>query len=150
MTESYLRPGLPAPVPENDALDTPYWEGTRKGELWVQRCTKCRTWQWGPEWICHGCLSFDVGWEKVAGRGRIYSWERPWHPVHPALKEQGPYIVVLVELPNAGNIRMLGNLLGDPRQEVTIGTEVEAVFEPHDDAKPPFTLVQWRVARPSS
>jgi len=21
---------------------------------------------------------------------------------------------------------------------------VEAVFEPHDDAAPPFTLVQWR------
>ena len=41
---------------------------------------------------------------------------------------------MLVELPHAGNIRMLGNLLGDPRQEVTIGAPVEAVFEPHDDA----------------
>jgi len=64
--------------------------------------------------------------------------------VHPALKDQGPYIVVLVELPHAGNIRMLGNLLGDPKQQVRIGAEVEAVFEPHDDAKPPFTLVQWK------
>jgi hypothetical protein len=25
-----------------------------------------------------------------------------------------------------------------------IGAPVEAVFEPHDDAAPPFTLVQWR------
>ena len=41
---------------------------------------------------------------------------------------------MLVELPHAGNIRMLGNLLGDPQQEVTIGAAVEAVFEPHDDA----------------
>jgi uncharacterized OB-fold protein len=64
--------------------------------------------------------------------------------VHPALKSHGPYIVVLVELPDAGNVRMLGNLLGDPQQDVPIGAEVEAVFEPHDDAKPPFTLVQWR------
>jgi hypothetical protein len=39
---------------------------------------------------------------------------------------------------------MLGNLLGDPHQEVTIGSEVQAVFEPHDDAAPPFTLVQWK------
>ena len=30
------------------------------------------------------------------------SWERAWHPVHPALKDHGPYIVVLVELPDAG------------------------------------------------
>jgi hypothetical protein len=40
---------------------------------------------------------------------------------------------------------MLGNLLGDPRQDVRIGSAVEAVFEPHDDATPPFTLVQWRI-----
>ena len=79
------------------------------------------------------------------GRGVIYSWERAWHPVHPALKGHGPYIVVLVELPHAGGIRMLGNLLGDPRQPVTIGARVEAVFEPHDDAKVPFTLVQWKI-----
>lgn len=142
----YLRPGLPAPQPESDGLDAPYWAGTRQGELWVQRCARCRTWQWGPEWICHKCLSFDMGWERVEGLGRIYSWERPWHPVHPALKEQGPYVVVLVELPHAGNIRMLGNLLGPPLQEVVIGAAVEAVFEPHDDARPPFTLVQWRIA----
>ena len=41
---------------------------------------------------------------------------------------------------------MLGNLLGDPDQEVTIGASVEAVFEPHDDAPAPYTLVQWRLA----
>ena len=57
-----------------------------------------------------------------------------------------PYIVVLVELPQAGNIRMVGNLLGDPQQDIVIGSEVEAVFEDHDDVDPPFTLVQWRSA----
>ena len=142
---SYLPQGLPAPVPENDGLDKPYWEGTRQGVLKVQRCKACKTWQWGPEWICHKCLSFDLDWVDVQGKGRIYSWERSWHPVHPALKGHGAYIAVLVELPAAGNVRMLGNLLGDPQQTVAIGSEVEAVFEPHDDAKPPFTLVHWRV-----
>lgn len=74
----------------------------------------------------------------------IYSWERAWHPVHPALRGHRPYIVVLVELPQAGGVRMIGNLLGDPEQVVSIGAAVDAVFEPHDDATPPFTLVQWR------
>ena len=146
MATSYLPAGMPAPVPEADGLDRPYWEGTRSGELRVQRCRACQGWQWGPEWICHRCLSFDLGWEPVAGRGAIYSWERPWHPVHPALRDHGPYVVVLVELPHAGGIRMVGNLLGDPRQDVRIGAAVEAVFEPHDDAKTPFTLVHWRLA----
>jgi uncharacterized OB-fold protein len=66
--------------------------------------------------------------------------------VHPALKEAGPYVVVLVELPHAGGIRMLGNLLGDPQQPVRIGAPVVAVFEPHDDAQAPYTLVHWRSA----
>ena len=79
------------------------------------------------------------GWEDVAPTGIIYSWERVWHPVHPALVASVPYVVVLVELPHADNIRMVGNLLGDRRQEVPIGAAVHADFEDHDG----YTLVQW-------
>jgi uncharacterized OB-fold protein len=139
---TYLPPALPVPRPSVDGLDTPYWEAARRHELLVQRCNACGTWQWGPEWICHTCHSFDVGWAPVEGRGRIYSWERVWHPVHPALKDACPYLVVLVELPEAGNVRMVGNLLGDPLLSVAIGAEVEAVFEDHPEDE--FTLVQWR------
>jgi hypothetical protein len=39
---------------------------------------------------------------------------------------------------------MVGNLLGDPMQAVEIDAAVEAVFEAHDEATPPFTLVHWR------
>jgi uncharacterized OB-fold protein len=144
---TYLPAGLPAPVTETDRLDLPYWEGTRQGVLKVQRCGACNTWQWGPEWLCHHCRSWDMRWVAVEGRGRIWTWTRCWHPVHPALRNHGPYIAVLVELPHAGNVRMLGNLLGDPRQEVTIGAPVVAVFEPHDDTAAAYTLVQWRIER---
>lgn len=142
----YLPPGLPAPMPSRDGLDTPYWEGLKDNKLLVQRCKSCHAWQWGPEWLCHSCRSFDLGWREVMGTGLIYSWERVWHSVHPALQEHGPYIVVLVELPEANNIRMVGNLLGDPRQDITIGAPVTAVFEHHPDGKVPFTLVQWQLA----
>ena len=144
MAEPYLALGLPAPRPSPDGLDTAYWEATRRHELVVQQCGACSAFQWGPEWICHRCLSFDVGWSPVSGRGRIYSWERVWHPVHPALKEQGPYVIALVELADADGARMIGNLLGDPNAPVEIGAEVEAVFEDHPDAQTPFTLVHWR------
>lgn len=146
-TAYYLPEGLPRPMPAPDGLDRPYWEAAARGELMVQRCNACGTWQWGPEWICHKCLSFDIGWQQVPGDGRIYSWERPWHPVHPALREHGPYIVVLVELPQAGNVRMVGNLVGDPKQTVEIGAPVEAVFEHHESADPPYTLVHWRIRK---
>jgi uncharacterized OB-fold protein len=144
MNAPYLPPGLPVPVPEPDGVSAPYWEGLRAGVLRVQRCPHCGTWQFGPEWICHACLRFDPDWVEVAATGRIYSWERVWHPVHPALKERGPYLAVLVELPHAGHVRMVGNLLGDPMQEVRIGMEVAGVFEHHPDAAPPYSLLQWR------
>jgi uncharacterized OB-fold protein len=144
VTTSYLPAGLPVPQPESDGLSAPYWEGAKSDKLVVQRCRACGAWQWGPEWICHKCLSFDMGWEACEPVGRIYSWERSHHPVHAALKGHGAYISVLVELPHADNVRMVGNLLGDPMQVVTIGAEVEAVFE-HHDGDIPYTLVQWRV-----
>ncbi len=139
----YLPEGLPAPAPTVDGLGAEFWEATKRHELLVQRCNSCKNYQWGPEYCCHKCLSFDVGWEQISTRGRIYSWERSWYPVHPALRDGVPYIAVLVELPQAGNVRMLGNLLGDPQQAITIGAEVEAVFEDHDLPEP-YTLVQWR------
>lgn len=143
MTNFYLPSGLPAPNTA-DPLMAPYWEATRRQVLAIQSCQGCGAWQWGPEWICHRCHSFDLVWKEVAGEGLIYSYQRIWHPVHRALNGHGPYLAVLVELPRAGNVRMIGNLLGDPREDVKMGARVSAVFEPHDEASSPFTLVHWR------
>ena len=132
-------------MPETDGLSAPYWEGLREEHLLVQRCTACATWQFGPEWICHRCHSFDVHWTEIEPKGRIFSWERVWHPVRPNLKDHGPYLVVLIEMPLAGNIRLIGNLLGDPHQEVTLGAEVEGMYEHHNDSEPAYTLLQWRL-----
>lgn len=143
---SYLPSGLPIPVAEHDGLSAPFWNGLRQGKLFVQRCQHCEAWQFGPEWICHVCHQFDPSWQDVEPRGRIYSWERVWHPSHDALTDHPPYLAVLVELQCAGDVRLVGNLLGDPMQEVAIGSEVEGVFEHHPDASPPFSLLQWRLA----
>lgn len=149
MNATYLPPGLPVPSPEPDGLSEPYWTGLRHGRLLVQRCTHCGSWQFGPEWICHHCHAFDPGWQEVAPQGHVYSWERVWHPSHPVLKETVPYLVVLVELPHAGQVRMVGNLLGDPLQTVRIGDPVEGVFEHHVHVDQPHTLLHWRIAAPS-
>lgn len=141
---SYLPAGLPAPTPENDGLSAPYWQGLTQNRLLVQRCPACKTWQWGPEWICHQCHRFDPEWVEVEARGTIYAFQRVWHPVHPALKGHGPYIAALVELPSAGSIRMLGNLLGDPQINCQIGDAVTGQFEHHPNRQPAYSLLHWR------
>jgi len=144
-SEHYLPTGLPIPGPERDGLSKPYWEGLKAGRLVIQRCSGCGIWQWGPEWICHSCHSFDLAWEEVRAEGRIYSWERVWHAVHPALKTAVPYLVVLVELREPKTVRLIGNLLGNPHLQVSIGAEVVGEFEHHTASEPPFSLLQWRV-----
>ncbi|MEO9230728.1 MAG: zinc ribbon domain-containing protein [Devosia sp.] len=145
MNQPYLPAGLPEPEADNEGLSAPYWNGLKERRLLVQRCPTCGTWQFGPEWLCHRCHRFDPIWAEVTPEGVIHSWERVWHPAHPALKDRGPYLVVLIELPQAGGVRMLGNLLGDPMQNVLIGSAVHGVFEPHTDTDAPYTLLQWQL-----
>jgi uncharacterized protein len=144
MSDAYLHPGLPAPAPARDGLDAPFWTSLTEERLVLQRCQACRRWQWGPEWVCHRCRSFDLVFEPIEPNGTIYSYERVWHPVHPALQRQGPYLVVLVTIDGADEARVIGNLLGDPHQAVEIGAAVTGVFEHHPLAAAPFTLLHWR------
>ena len=148
---TYLPEGLPQPVVDSEGLSAPFWQGLRERRLLVQCCTQCNAWQFGPEWICHDCHTFDPDWAEVPPVGRIFSCERVWHPVHPALKDHGPYIVVLVELLHAPGLRLLGNLLGDPHQKVEIGAQVAGFFEDHQPSGgiSNFTLLQWRLVEPS-
>jgi len=87
-----------------------------------------------------------LGYDAVEPRGVLYSHERVWHPVHPALAGQGPFVVALVALPQADDVRLVGNLLGDPMQPLEIGTPVEGVFEHHGEGDQGFSLLQWRVS----
>jgi uncharacterized OB-fold protein len=142
----YLPAGLPVPVVPEGALGAPYFAAAREGRLVAQRCRGCGGWQWLPEWLCHRCHSFDLAYEPVEPEGVVHTWQRAWHPTHPALVGHGPYLVVVVELPQADGIRMVGNLLGDPMEPVEIGSPVRAEFEHHtdEDGHPAYTLVQWR------
>ena len=141
-----LDASLPAPVPTADGLDAPYWAGTRAHELRVQQCAACGTFRWAPEWICYRCHSFATEWPAVEPHGVLFSHQRVWHPVTPALATAVPYVNILVELPQAGGVRMIGNYAGDPLDALAIGTPLVAVFEDHDDAAVPYTLVHWKKA----
>jgi hypothetical protein len=73
-SSTYLPAGLPVPVAEPDDLSAPYWAGLRQNRLMVQQCSHCRTWQFGPEWLCHRCHAFDPSWTEIEPCGRIFSW----------------------------------------------------------------------------
>ncbi len=143
--QTYLPSSLPPPKPEPYGLDAEFWQAAAQGQLVIQRCSDCKTWRWGPEWICPHCHSFSSFYEPVAPEGTLYAYERVWHPAHPILKEATPYCVAVVELPHAGGVRMIGNLLGNPLDPPEIGARVKATFEINESDDAQYALVQWRV-----
>jgi uncharacterized OB-fold protein len=129
-----------------EGLGQGFWEGAKRHVLCLQRCLDCKTWQGAPEVVCRHCGSDRLGEEELAEtKGILYSWQRVWYPVHPALKDAVPYAVVLVAMPNAPAVRLVGNLVNDPGGPLPIGATLEAVFEDHGDDEVVYTLIQWRL-----
>ncbi len=145
MNASYFAPGLPIPAPDKQGPAVPFWKGLLCNELRIQKCRRCGAWQWGPEYICSACHSFELEWVEVEPTGRIYSWTRVWQASQPALAQAAPYLVVLVELDAAPNVRLIGNLLGPGLQDAPIGAPVRGAFERHDHDSVPYALLLWRL-----
>lgn len=123
------KPRLPRPAMEIDTA--PYWEACRRHELRTQRCLDCGTYRFPPRAICYNCGSFKAEWARTSGRGKIYSWVVPHHPVHPATKELVPYAVVLVELEEGP--RMITHIVDCQWGEIYAEMPVELVWEDVDE-----------------
>jgi uncharacterized OB-fold protein/acyl dehydratase len=124
-------------------LDSEYfWEGTRLGELRIQRCADCGTLRHPPGPMCPSCHATKRDHIVASGRGTVYSFVVHHHPPVPG--KITPFVVGLIELEEG--LRIMGNVLCAP-DDVRIGLPVEVKFEQVDDA---LTLAQWQpVGTPS-
>lgn len=105
---------IPAPGPERDALNSPYWDSLANGVLSFQRCNAC-----GHAWLparseCPHCLADDWRWMPAAGGAKLISWVVYHMAYHPAFANRLPYTVAVVELDEGP--RLISNLVkpGDP------------------------------------
>jgi len=138
MVTEYKKP-LPNPLHTETSL--PFWEAAKRHELLMPRCRKCERLFFYPREACPVCLSPDIGWEKLSGRGRLYSYTVIHQPVFPAFQEDVPYIYAMIQLDEGP--RMISNLVNCPAEEAKIGMPVVAVF---DDVTPEVTLVKFQPA----
>ncbi len=117
--------GLPGPLPD---LDTqPFWDGCNEGRFLLPTCHDCGTVRWPPGPMCPACQSEQTDWVDWTGPGKVYSWTVVHHAAHPALAEQIPYIIALVEV--APSVRVLGNVIGCAPEDMRADMEVELFFE---------------------
>ena len=99
---SESRRALPEPTPET----AHFWEGTREGELRLQRCDGCRQAYFPPRPFCPGCGSREVRVFAASGRATLHSYVINHRP---APGFDAPYAIAVVELEEGP--RMMTNIV---------------------------------------
>ena len=114
------------PVPRMSAESTPYWDGTRAGELRFQRCNACATPNFGPGLACRACRGRELTWVAGSGRGAVFSWTVVWRPQTPAFEV--PYAPAIVRLDDGYDL--LTALVGLDHGDIAEGLRVAVEFHP--------------------
>ena len=128
---------LPEPTPETRH----FWDGTKAGELRLQRCRVCDEAYFPPRPFCPRCTSRDVAIERASGRANLLSYVISHRPT-PGFET--PFSIAIVELEEGP--RMLTNIVGCEQTPNALVLDMPLVveFEPISDA---ITLPRFRPAR---
>ena len=134
MSEVKQKP-VPRPAPES----APYWAAARERRLSIPKCEDCSGYWFPPSRTCPHCLSGNVTFSDVSGRGKVYSFVTFHRVYHPAFEGETPYVVALIELEEGP--RLLSNIVGVAPEDVRCESAVEVVFEDVGEATiPKFRL----------
>jgi uncharacterized OB-fold protein len=116
-----------------------FWEATREQRYLVQWCASCSTPIFYPREACPSCLTSDaLEWKESTGKGTVHAVSVQHRPGNPAMTDQVPYVVALVDL-DAGaadaTIRVMSNVVNCGPEQVRIGDPVDLVWEVLTDGR---------------
>src|SRR4051794_8343883 len=128
----------PKPTPETQH----FWDGTKAGELRLQRCDACAHVYFPPRPFCPSCASRKVSVFKASGKGFLYSYVINHRPAAPGFTP--PYAIAVVELEEGP--RMMSNIIDCPQtpEALELDMKLEVAFEALDDK---ITLPVFRPAK---
>jgi hypothetical protein len=117
---------LPAITPETRH----FWEGTRTGELRLQKCAACKHVYFPPRPFCPQCASSDVSVFRASGHATLYSYVIHHRPVPGFVP---PYSIAVVELEEGP--RMMTNIVEVPQtpEALRLDMPLEVVFQRIND-----------------
>jgi uncharacterized OB-fold protein len=125
----------PLPIPTTQ----PFWDGLAADEVRIQHCGACGTWVYYPRARCTNCLSDDLRWEVVSGRGTVYSYTVARQATHPAFEGEVPQLLAIVELDEG--VRLTTTIVDATPEQLRVGLPVEAHFDHGADGA---TLLRFR------
>jgi uncharacterized OB-fold protein len=125
------------PLPKPSATSRPFWDAAKRHELTLQRCAACHAFIYYPRDRCPHCLSDQLQWQPVSGRGKVYSYTVVRRASTRSFSDK-PYVLAIVELDEGP--RMTTNVEAPP-EAVKVGMPVTVCF---DDVTADRTLVKFK------
>jgi uncharacterized protein len=128
---------LPQPTPETQH----FWDGTKAGELRLQRCNECRHTYFPPRPFCPKCASRKINAFAASGRAILDSYVIHHRKV-PGFEP--PYAIAVVKL--AEGPRMMTNIVecAQTPEALQLDMPLEVVFAKQNDT---ITLPFFRPAK---
>jgi uncharacterized OB-fold protein len=129
----------PKPVPPIFKVNAGFWEGSLLGELRLDHCQACDHLWFPPTNSCPKCLSTDIDWKAVSGRGKVWSWIWMHQRYGWAFDEELPYLLVQVNLDEGPTL--VSTLVGVDRDQLRFDMPVKVTWQPRNEhqAIPVFT-----------
>jgi uncharacterized OB-fold protein len=118
-----------------------FFEAAAEGRLVYRACNDCDHALHPPTAHCPHCGGWNTAWRDAKGAGKLHTWTTVAHQIHPDFP--APYTLVVVELDEAPEVRLVGHLKGEPALEA--GMPMEVWFESLGEGQP--SLPQWRPAK---
>jgi enoyl-CoA hydratase/carnithine racemase/uncharacterized OB-fold protein len=115
------------PVPVMQSWTKEFWKATKQGKLLVQHCDDCQANIFFPKKVCPECWSENLGWIESSGKATVYTFTTMLDMVEPKFMGDLPYVIAMVDLDEG--IRMTTRIVNCKPEDVTIGMDVEVVFE---------------------
>lgn len=115
------------PYPCVTEVTAPFWHAGEQGVLRIKRCLECTRFHHPPAPLCPHCLSDQLDFQALSGRGRIVTFTVNHHQWHPAFPP--PYVLLIIELEEAPEVRLTSRLCHAEIDRVAIGMRVRVCFE---------------------
>ena len=133
--ENHLRP-----APWVTRASEFFWEAAKAEEFVGQGCADCGALRSPPRPMCPECNSVNCETKILSGRGTVYSWVIPRHPIVPGFEKT--QIVSVIDLEEG--IRFVSNLCEIDYDDVTPDMPVEVFFE---DTRDGYKIPLFRPVR---
>ena len=129
------------PRPRIDETSQPYWDAAKRHQLVCQQCSQCGEFMFPPTTVCERCLSSDLNWTPISGKGTVWSFILMHQKYYESFADEIPYNVAVIR--SSEGPKFVTNLVDIDNEHIKVDMPVEITFEDVDED---LTIPKWRPA----